>query len=338
MSLRVTVLLGGASDERDVSFATGVQVARALRARGAEVDCLDTAAGPVSREDEARVLRDGVPPAPPTGGLRDLLVGEGVSWLDAFGATGTPDVFFVALHGGAGEDGRVQAVLEAAGRAYTGSDAEGCRMAMDKGLTKEILREHGVPTPPWLIDVFSPDDIERALGLPVILKAAGGGSSLRLELARDRTELEEAVRRARHFDDRVLAEGYIPGREFTVAILESEALPVGEIIPRGEFFDYECKYQPGMAREVFPAELEEVKSREMQDLALRVHGALGLRDCSRVDFMMGEDGRVWCLEANTLPGLTANSLVPRAAAAAGVSFEDLCERLVALAARRRRSQ
>jgi D-alanine-D-alanine ligase len=334
MGLRVTVLLGGASDERDVSFATGVQVARALRARGLEVGCLDTAVGPVSRDEEDRVLREGVPPAPPVGGLRDLLVEGGVAWLDDFGADGAPDVFFVALHGGAGEDGRVQAVLEAAGRVYTGSDAHACRIAMDKGVTKEILREEGIPTPPWLMDVFSPDDIQDALGLPVILKAASGGSSLRLELAHDRAELEVAVERARHFDDRVLAEGYVAGREFTVGILEDRALPVGEIIPRGEFFDYECKYQPGMALEVFPAELEGEKAGEMQDLALRVHGALGLRDYSRVDFIMGGDGGMWCLEANTLPGLTANSLVPKAAAAAGMAFEDLCARLVELAASR----
>jgi D-alanine-D-alanine ligase len=206
---------------------------------------------------------------------------------------------------------------------------------MDKGLTKEVLRDEGIPTPPWLMDVFSPDEIEKTLGLPVILKAAGGGSSLRLELAHDRTELEEAVERARDYDDRVLAEGYVPGREFTVGILEDQALPVGEIIPRGEFFDYECKYQPGMAREVFPAELEDEKAREMQALALRVHRALGLRHYSRVDFMMGADGGLWCLEANTLPGLTANSLVPKAAAAAGMTFEDLCVRLVELAARGR---
>lgn len=329
--MRVTVLMGGSSDERDVSFATGVQVAEALRAGGHEVVAFDTSHGPVSAEDEDRMREEGVPPRPPRGELRDRVVEEGMGFLARFPGAARADVFFVALHGGPGEDGRIQGVLDLAGVAYTGSGALACRAAMNKEVTKQLLVEDGINTPPWVMDIFEADEILEKLGLPVVVKAVHGGSSLRLELARDRDELEAALGQARTFRDAVLVEGYVPGREFTVAILEGEPLPVGEIIPRGEFFDYECKYQPGMAQEVFPADLEESPARELQVLALRVHETLGLRDYSRVDFMMDKEGGFWCLEANTLPGLTANSLVPKAAAAAGISFPELCDRLVRMA-------
>lgn len=329
--MRVTILMGGASDERDVSFATGVQVAGALRAGGHRVVSFDTAHGPLSPEDEDRMREEGIPPIPPRGELRDRVVEDGMGFLSRWPDAARADVFFVALHGGPGEDGRIQGVLDLAGVAYTGSGALACRVAMNKEVTKQLLQEAEVATPPWLMDCFDPDEIEEELGLPVVVKAVHGGSSLRLELARDRAELETALARARSFRDAVLVEGYVPGREFTVGILEDEPLPVGEIIPRGEFFDYECKYQPGMAREVFPAELAEPVAGQLQALALRVHDTLGLRDYSRVDFMMDGEGGVWCLEANTLPGLTANSLVPKAAAAAGISFPELCDRLVRMA-------
>lgn len=207
-------------------------------------------------------------------------------------------------------------------------------MAMDKDASKTILRETGVATPDWLVDVFDADAVERRLGLPVIVKAAHGGSSLRLELAHDRGELAGALERAASFDDVVLVEQFVPGREFTVAILGDEALPVGEIIPQAEIFDYESKYQPGGALEVFPAEVDVGVAARMQELALGVHESLGLRDYSRVDFMGDREGGLWCLEANNLPGLTAASLVPKAAAAAGITFPELCDRLVRIAADR----
>ncbi|HSG47120.1 MAG TPA: D-alanine--D-alanine ligase [Longimicrobiales bacterium] len=332
--MRVTVLLGGASDERDVSLATGAQVARALRAAGHEVTAFDTAQGPMTRDQEETLLGKGVDPRPASLALRDRLVEEGMSFLAEYPEAAAADVFFIALHGGDGEDGTLQKQLDRAGVVYTGSGPVACRAAMDKDLTKAVLQERGIPTPAWLTDCFDPDRVEAELGLPVIVKAANGGSSLRLELAHDRSELEGALERARDFQDSVVVERYVRGREFTVGILDQEALPVGEIIPRGEYFDYECKYQPGMAREVFPAELDPAKAGDMQALALEVHGALGLRDYSRIDFMMDEKGGLWCLEANTLPGLTANSLVPKAAAAAGIAFPELCHRLVDAAARR----
>jgi D-alanine-D-alanine ligase len=332
--MRVTVLMGGASDERDVSLATGAQVARALRTAGHEVVAFDTAHGPLTREQEATLLEQGVAAHPPPPNPMDRLVLEGMQFLGEHREASAAEVYFLALHGGAGEDGTLQRKLDREGVLYTGSGATACQAAMDKDLTKAILVDQGIPTPPWIADCFDPDEVERTLGLPVIVKAAHGGSSLRLELAHDRAELEAVLERARDFQDAVVVEKYVRGREFTVGILEDRALPVGEIIPESEFFDYECKYQPGMAQEIFPADLDPGKTAEVQALALRVHEALGLRDYSRVDFMMGDDGRFWCLEANTLPGLTANSLVPKAAAAAGITFPELCDRLVRVAARR----
>ncbi|MDT8342019.1 MAG: D-alanine--D-alanine ligase [Longimicrobiales bacterium] len=332
--MRVTVLMGGASEERDVSLASGVQVARALRAAGHRVVAFDTARGPLTPTQEAALLEKGVDPAPPAEVLRDRVVEEGRAFLEGFPEVAGTDVLFVALHGGSGEDGTLQRRLEGEGIPYTGSGPEACAAAMDKDRTKAVLRARGVPTPAWLTDCFDAGRIEAALGLPVVVKAAHGGSSLRLEMAHTREGLEAALARARDFRDRVVVERYVPGREFTVAVLDGEALPVGEIIPAGEFFDYRSKYQPGGAREIFPAELEPATARELQRLALAVHQALRLRDCSRVDFILDPGGGLWCLEANTLPGLTATSLVPQAAAAAGIPFPGLCDRLVAAAARR----
>lgn len=331
--MRVTVLTGGDSEERDVSLATGAQVAAALRTSGHQVVSFDTARGILTLDEEARLRGKGVDPTPPSEVLGDRMVAEGMAALDEGGA-GEADVFFLALHGGAGEDGTLQRILEEAGRVYTGSDPRGCRLAMDKDRSKAALREAGIPTPDWLTDCFDGDEVEARLGLPVIVKAAHGGSSLRLELAHDREELEGALRRARDFRDAVVAEAYVAGREFTVGILDGEPLPVGEIIPEAEIFDYACKYQPGMAGEIFPAELDRPSVRTVQELALDVHRVLGLRDYSRVDFILDGEGAFWCLEANNLPGLTANSLVPKAAAAAGISFPELCHRLVETAARR----
>lgn len=339
--MKVAVLMGGTSDEREVSLASGVQIASALRTAGYEVTAVDTVTGVLPPDREQSLRERGVSALPPST--------DELSWMDERGTmelTRSPDlddvdVFFVALHGGHGEDGTIQALLEVAGVSYTGSDRLGCSLAMDKEVTKRLLRDCGVPTPEWrAVDVNEemPEaaEIERALGLPVVVKASGGGSSLRLALAHDRPELEAAIRESRTWHDLVLFERYHAGRELTVAIVGDRAYPVGEIVPRNEIFDYECKYQPGMADEIFPADIPTDWSDRLQELSLRVHRALRMRDCSRIDFMVDAEGEPWCLEANALPGMTANSLLPRAARAAGVEFPDLCGTLVELAARRGR--
>jgi len=336
--MRIAVLMGGTSDERDVSLASGAQVARALRASGHEVVAVDTARGVLDRAQEEALLGGGVAAEPPEGRALALLDESHTVGLTRDPSLGAIDVFFLALHGGTGEDGTIQALLDAAGVSYTGSDRLGCSLAMDKEVTKRLLRDAGVPTPDWLTGRPSVDDVERALGLPVIVKAAGGGSSLRLVLAHDREELRAAIEGSRGWKDLVLFEQYHAGREFTVGIVGRETLPVGEIVPHHEIFDYECKYQPGMAEEIFPADLPEAVSERLQALALRAHEALRLRDFSRVDFIVDDEGRPWCLEANALPGLTANSLLPKAARAAGMTFEELCDRIVGLARERSEGQ
>lgn len=329
--MRVTVLMGGASDERDVSLATGAQVAAALREAGHQVVAWDTAAGRIDRAREAELREAGVAPKPPPTGLRDRLATGELHTLLNDPEAGGAEVYFLALHGGAGEDGTLQALLQAEGCVYTGSDRIGCLLAMDKDLSKRMMRDAGIPTPGWLVDPPDAETVEAELGTPVVVKAAGGGSSLRLHLAHDGAELRAALADAEGFGDHVIAEAYIRGREFTVGIVGDEALPVGEIIPEHELFDYACKYQPGMAQEIFPAQVDAALAHRMRDLALEVHRVLRLRHYSRVDFMVDEAGGVWCLEANNLPGMTANSLLPRAARAAGIEFPELCHRIVELA-------
>lgn len=333
--MKVGVLMGGTSDERDVSLASGTGVAAALREAGHEVVAVDTVRGILSKEEEDAVRDRGVGNHPPLGDeLRELDAGRIVR-LVRDDELDDVDVFFMALHGGTGENGTVQAVLDAAGVLYTGSDRLGCSLAMDKEVTKRLLRDAGVPTPAWLTGPRTAGEVEAGLGLPVIVKASGGGSSLRLVLAHDMKELDEAIRESRGWGDVVLFEQFVTGREVTVGVLGDETLPVGEIVPEHELFDYECKYQPGMAQEIFPADLPEALARRLGELALEVHRTLRLRDYCRVDFMIDDAGEPWCLEANTLPGMTGNSLLPKGAKAAGISFPELCDRIVVQAMARK---
>jgi D-alanine-D-alanine ligase len=243
-------------------------------------------------------------------------------------------VLFLALHGGAGEDGTLQGLLELAGLPYTGSDRVGCTLSMDKDVTKRLLRDAGIATPDWLVGDPPADEVVSRLGLPVIVKPASGGSTVGLTLVHDATDLDAAAELAARYDDIVMFEAFVPGREVTVGILGDEALPVGEIVPEHEIFDYECKYQPGLAQEIFPADLPGDVARHLQATALAVHRTLRLRDYSRVDFILDAHGVAWCLEANALPGLTSNSLLPKAAGAAGISFPELCDRIATMAVRR----
>jgi D-alanine-D-alanine ligase len=341
--VRIAVLMGGSSDERDVSLSSGVQVAGALRTAGHDVLAVDTATGPMPPADEAAIAARGVDTAAPGGAAAVGASAGGAPSLDAGAgerrlmdltldpALADVDLYFLALHGGTGEDGTVQALLDALGLPYTGSDRLGCSLAMDKDVSKRLLRDAGVPTPPWMTGTQSADRVESALGLPVIVKASGGGSSLRLILAHDRAELESALAAARGFGDLTLLEAYVPGREFTVGVLGDEPLPVGEIVPEHEIFDYACKYEPGLAREIFPADLPADAAQRLQQAALDVHRTLRLRDYSRVDFIVDDGGTAWCLEANALPGMTANSLMPKAARAAGLELPDLCDRIARMA-------
>jgi len=334
--VKIAVLMGGTSEERDISLSSGAQVAAALREAGHEVVAVDTTRGALSGEEERRLLESGVRALPPTKQALDLLETGDTTALTDVPEVSDADLFFLALHGGQGEDGTLQSLLEIVGVPYTGSGPTGCVLAMDKDLTKRLLRDAGIPTPDWTMGPGpTAEKVAVRLGLPLIVKAAHGGSSLRLRLAHDMQELADAVAEANDYDDAVVFEKFVRGREFTVGILGEEALPVGEIIPENEIFDYECKYQPGMAAEIFPADIPGELAGRLRELALRTQRVLRLDDFSRVDFVVDEDGGIWCLEANSLPGMTANSLFPKAARAAGMSFSELCDRIARLALERR---
>jgi D-alanine-D-alanine ligase len=244
---------------------------------------------------------------------------------------GETDVVFLGLHGGTGEDGTIQAMLDLTGVPYTGSGHLASALAMDKELSKQLFRQAGVTTADWLMAPARADDVGARLGYPVIVKPSKQGSTVGLSIVRGPDELQAAVDEASNFDDEVMIEAFIAGRELTVGILGGDALPVGEIIPKHEIYDYECKYTPGMADERFPAELTSAETTRIQQEARAAFKALKLGGYARIDFRMSHDGRFYCLEANTLPGMTQTSLIPQAAAAAGISFPELCERVVRLA-------
>ncbi len=329
--MRVTVLMGGTSSERDVSLASGLRVAGALRAAGHDVRVVDTARGTLSAGDEQAMLEGGrvVKTVPPDVQALVRLNRALPATLDHLAET---DVIFLALHGGTGEDGTIQALLDLTGIPYTGSGHLASALAMDKDLSKHLFRSAGVPTADWLMAPATVDDVTARLGFPVIVKPSKQGSTVGLSLVKDPAELQGAIEEAFRHDDEVMIEAFVPGRELTVGILGGEALPVGEIIPVKELYDYECKYTPGMAQEIFPADLTPEQTAAVQQLAKRAFGALKLGGCARIDFRMTPSGDFFCLEANTLPGMTETSLIPQAAAAAGVSFPALCDRIVRLAA------
>ena len=331
--------MGGTSSERDVSLASGLRIAEALRVRGHAVQAVDTAKGALTEDDERRMIAGGVvKQLPPTPEELARMSAESLEDTAArLPKRGECDVAFLALHGGRGEDGTIQALLDLSGVPYTGSGHLASALAMDKDLSKHLMRAQGVQTADWImaVDPASPPDAEmvgRTLGWPLIVKPSKQGSTVGLSIVKQPTELVPAIAEAFKHDDEVMLEQFIAGRELTVSILGGAALPVGEIIAKKEIYDYECKYTPGMAEEIFPAQLSPGDVAAVQEQARRTFAALKLSGCARIDFRMTSDGQFYCLEANTLPGMTATSLVPQAAAAAGITFPELCERIALLAA------
>ena len=329
--MKIAVLFGGTSAERDVSMASGAQVVTMLRQRGHEVLCIDTAKGMLNAAEEQRWLTSGVGVEPPKNSELALLS------TNALALTRTPetegvDVFFLALHGGTGEDGTLQAMLDLAGVAYTGSGHLASAAAMDKDVSKRLFCMAEVPTPQWLMAPVTAAEIEKKLGFPVVVKPTMQGSTVGLSVVQKVEDLEKALALAREYgaERDIMVEQFIPGRELTCGVLGDEALVPGEIFPQGEIFDYQSKYQSGGATEVFPADLPGELAEEVRRLALRVHQALKLTGYSRSDFRLDPEGRLWCLEVNTLPGMTATSLLPQSAAAAGIPFPELCERIAKL--------
>jgi D-alanine-D-alanine ligase len=341
--------MGGTSAERDVSLASGLRVAEALRARGHVVTAIDTVRGVLTNAEENILLASGVMHlAPPEQRTLVEMSTHGLSaTVRAIPGRQDADVVFLGLHGGQGEDGTIQAILDLTGVPYTGSGHLASALAMDKDLSKKLFRAAGVPTPNWwMVHRTNPKTWREgayaasaiaALELPLIVKPSKQGSTVGLSLVKSADALAPAIAEAFLYDDEVMLECFVAGRELTVGILGDKALPVGEIIPKHELYDYECKYTPGMAEEVFPADISEVQRIQAQELALVAFQSLKLSGYARIDFRMTADGTLYCLEANTLPGMTELSLIPQAAAAAGISFPELCERIVDLALRFRNS-
>ncbi|HEY5060284.1 MAG TPA: D-alanine--D-alanine ligase, partial [Gemmatimonadaceae bacterium] len=265
--MRVTVLMGGTSSERDVSLASGIRVAEALRSRGHDVTAVDPARGPIS-SDQQRAMVSGkvvqsVPPTPET--LRQLAREALPRLVSTLPRRGDADVVFIGLHGGSGEDGTIQSLLDLTGVPYTGSGHLPSALAMDKEVTKQLFRQGGVGTADWMMAPATADQVRAALGFPVIVKPSKQGSTVGLSIVKKPAELQPAIVEAFRHDDEVMIEQFIAGRELTVGILGNEALPVGEIIPKHEIYDYECKYTPGMTEEVFPAKLSEQETARVQD-------------------------------------------------------------------------
>jgi D-alanine-D-alanine ligase len=299
--LKIAVLMGGPSAEREVSLRSGTAVANALRLTGAKVVPID--------------IQDATFAMP-----RDV------------------DVAFLALHGTFGEDGTVQQMLENGGIAYTGSGPEASTRAFDKIAAKRAFLTAGIRTPDHEVVDRGDPDLRRLtrLGFPLVVKPARQGSSVGISIVQREADLDEACRIGWQYDDHLLAEQFIPGRELTVGIVDGHPLPVIEIRPKQGFFTYEAKYTKGRTDYLVPAPLNKKIEFEAKALALRAHDCLGCRDFSRVDLILSENGELFVLEVNTIPGFTETSLVPKAAHAAGIEFSDLCVRLVQMALARRR--
>lgn len=302
--LRVALLAGGASDEREISLASGRGAGNALREAGFSVTELD----PAEKKD-----------------LQNLIAGN-------------YDVAFLCMHGKMGEDGTLQGFLEMIGLPYIGSGVWSSALAMDKAKSKLFYENAGIQTP-VSVTLYSPDDMSvedilSTVGESCVVKPATEGSALGVYIVKGADEVKDAIGKAFELDSEVLVETFVKGTELTIAVLgneQLEALPVIQIVPRNEFYDFESKYAPGGSQHLCPAPLNAEATEKVQAMAKAAHRVLGCSGISRSDFIMDENGEFWILETNTLPGMTETSLLPDAARAAGIEFPELCTRLIELA-------
>jgi D-alanine-D-alanine ligase len=330
--MKITVLMGGTSSERNVSLASGIRIVQALRGKGHKVIALDPARGVIDAAGEKALSTGKVGTEPPSlESLSKVAEGAFLPNLSSMKEITEADVVFLGLHGGQGEDGTIQALLDMAGVKYTGSGHLSSALAMDKDLSKKLFRAAEVNTADWLMAPVTIERVEGILDLPVVVKPSKQGSTVGLSVVKKRGDIQPAIVEALKYDDEVMIERFVPGRELTVGVLGDITLPVGEIIPKHEIYDYECKYTPGMAVEEFPAKISPSATHRVQQQALAAFKSLKLKGCARIDFRLTSDGEFYCLEANTLPGMTELSLIPQGAAAMGISFPDLCERIAKLA-------
>lgn len=341
----IVILCGGLSQERDVSLCTASLITKALLNKGHNAVLADVIAdidlsGKTEKEyikscREREVEVYSVPKtAPDIEALREkvLAKGRGVFGKNVLNLCMAADIVFMALHGDAGEDGRIQAALDLMDVKYTGSGYLGSAVAMSKRLTKMVFTEKGILSPKYqMIEKAEyTDALMEVIGIPCVVKVNAGGSSIGVYIVKQRSELEPCMEAAFKLEDTLVVEDYIEGQEYTCGVLAGEGLPVVEITPKIGFYDYNAKYQPGATEEVCPApSLSAEQTAKMQKIAVAAHNALGIGVYSRVDFIMDKKGDMYCLEANTLPGMTPTSLLPQEAAARGMEYEDLCERIIA---------
>ena len=342
--MKIVVLAGGLSPERNVSLTSGSLVAAALRRRGHHVLMLDVYEGLenlptdpsvlfTDSQDVSFTVSREVPDLPALiekNNGRQEPIGPYVLKL-----CGMSDVTFLALHGATGENGQLQAALDLAGIRYTGSGYIGSLLAMDKDIAKKLLRAEGILTPDWVrIDTRHPaalSDILEKVGLPAVVKPCSCGSSVGVSLVDTEEELANAIFHAGRFEYAIMVERRILGRELTSGILDGQVLPPVEIIPKDGFYDYENKYQAGATTEICPAPIDKEIEEEIAKATLRGFDVLRLEGYARFDYILDEDNKPWCLEANTLPGMTPTSLLPQETAAVGIDYDTLCETLVKLA-------
>lgn len=336
--MKIAVLCGGRSSERDVSLSTGIQVARALRETGHGVVLVDACTDFPLECSPDEVFAAALPieghvigsAAPSVKGFFDRP--DGFFGKNVLEICKSADIVFNALHGDEGENGKIQAAFDLLNIRYTGSGAQACMLAMNKSLSKQLFRTHGIPTP----DAVILSDTNRSeapalcekIGLPCVVKPASLGSSVGVSIVRTHEEFLAALDSAFALESTVIVEKYIKGREFAVGIVGDRVLPAIEIIPKQGFYDYKNKYQPGCTVEICPADIDAETAERMAETTRRVFRALGLGAYARADFMVDEHG-VYCLEANTLPGMTPVSLLPQEAAADGLSFPALLEKIIA---------
>ena len=342
--MNIVVLAGGISTERDVSLISGKMIYRAVKKNGHKAILLDvflgyngSVDGIFDRDEDWEAQVKGISETNP-----DIEAVKALrpDWKKQFFGPNVialcqaADVVFMALHGENGENGKIQACFDLMGITYTGTDYVSSALCMDKGLSKDMFAQYGVPTPKG-IRIKKGQQDPGTVPFPCIVKACCGGSSVGVSIARNSEEYEAAKAESFRYDNEAIVEQYIEGREFSVGVLDGKALPIIEIAPLSGYYDYKNKYQAGSTIETCPADLSPEKTAEMQKYAETAFRALRLKNYARMDFMMGKAGDIYCLEANTLPGMTPTSLLPQEAAAVGISYEQLCEKLIEVSLRER---
>ena len=342
--MKIVVLAGGLSTERDVSFKTGEMVTKALRENGHQVILLDVFMGYSNKEedltgifDRAEAVSVKVAAIPETAPDLEKVKAQRKDQSDNFFGPNVielcrmADIVFMALHGENGENGKIQAAFDLFGIRYTGTGYLGSALAMNKGMAKQLFLENGIPTPRGTSLKRGEDaaKIETCgIHFPCVVKPCSGGSSIGVSIVHDKAEYEQALKEAFRWENELVIEEYVKGREFSVGVIDFQALPIIEIAPVEGFYDYKNKYKAGSTVETCPAELSEQITKEMQGYAEKVAEVLGLNTYSRTDFLLVAEDHFFCLEANTLPGMTPTSLLPQEAKVTGVDFNQLCEKLI----------